>query len=99
MLAPGAHAILIVDGAGWHKSKALDCPPNIMPLILPPYSPELKPVENVWAYIRANKLAISIFYTVEDILEACCEAWSFFANDKETVHSITMRKWAATIQN
>lgn len=96
-VAPGAHAILVMDGAGWHKPEALDLPPNVTPLILPPYSPELNPVENVWAYIRANKLAISVFDTVEDILDACCDAWNFFANDKKAVRSITTREWAATI--
>jgi len=38
----------------------------------PPYSPELNPVENVWAYLRANKLAITVFDTYDDIVNACC---------------------------
>ena len=82
---PGDHAVLVLDGAGWHQPEALNVPGNITLLTLPPYSPELNPVENVWAYIRANKLAISVFDTVEDILDACCDAWNFFANDKEAV--------------
>ena len=83
----------LLDGAGWHKPPALAIPQNISLLILPPYSPELNPVENVWAYLRGNKLAISVFDTYEDIVEACCEAWNFFANDKDRVASITTRKW------
>ena len=55
-VAPGAHAVLVLDGAGWHGAKALTVPDNISLLHLPPYSPELNPVENVWAYLRANKL-------------------------------------------
>jgi len=93
-VASGAHAILVLDGAGWHKPAAVIVPSNITLLILPPYSPELNPVENVWAYLRANKLAISIFDTYEDILDACCEAWNFFANDPARVKSITTREWA-----
>ena len=93
-VAPDAHAVLVLDGAGWHKPPALDIPPNISLLILPPYSPELNPLENVWAYLRANKLAISVFDTYENIVDACCEAWNFFANDKDRVTSITTREWA-----
>ena len=60
-VASGAHALLILDGAGWHGSAELEVPDNITLLKLPPYSPELNPMENVWAYLRANKLAISVF--------------------------------------
>ncbi|MEP3329742.1 transposase, partial [Sedimentitalea sp.] len=70
-VAPGAHALLIVDGAGWHCAKALDVPDNITLLKLPPYAPELNPMENVWAYLRSNKLAISVFDSYEDILDKC----------------------------
>ena len=45
--APGAHALLILDGAGWHGSNALVVPDNLSLLTLPPYSPELNPVEKV----------------------------------------------------
>ena len=52
MVEPGAHAVVILDQAGWHMSKALVVPENItllpLPLPLPPRSPELNPVENVW---------------------------------------------------
>ena len=93
-VAPNAHAVLVMDGAGWHKPPALDIPPNISLLILPPYSPELNPVENIWAYLRANKLAISIFDTYEDIVEACCDACNFFADDAEMDKTINNhRRW------
>ncbi len=83
------HALLILDGAGWHGSNALIVPDNLSLLTLPPYSPELNPVENVWAYLRANKLAISVFNTYEEIVDACCKAWNFFANDTVAIASIT----------
>jgi transposase len=54
-VAPGAQAVLVLDGAGWHGSTALNVPDNISLLHLPPYSPELNPVENVWAYRQAIK--------------------------------------------
>jgi len=96
-VAPDAHAILVLDGAGWHGSTALKVPDNITLLKLPPYSPELNPMENVWAYLRANKLAISVFETYAEIVDRCCDAWNFFAEDKQAITSITSRKWARTV--
>jgi len=90
----GSHALLIVDGAGWHGAKALRVPRNITLLKLPPYAPELNPMENVWAYLRSNKLAITVFDSYEDILDKCADAWNFFANDTLRVTSITLREWA-----
>ena len=83
-IAPGAHGVLILDGAGWHGAAALVIPDNLSLLTLPPYSPDpgsspgqaLNPVENVWQYLRANWLAISVFETYEAIVEACCKAWN-----------------------
>ena len=52
-----AHAVLILDGAGWHqKGGELCAPDNVTLLPLPSYAPELNPMENVWEYLRANKL-------------------------------------------
>ena len=90
-VAPGAHALLILDGAGWHGSASLIVPDNFSLLTLPPYSPELNPVENVWAYLRANKLAITVFDTYDDILDACCTAWNFLADDPQAIASVTSR--------
>ena len=59
------------------------------------FSERSSPVGNVWAYLRANKLAITVFNTYEEIVDACCKAWNFFANDPAAVTSITSRQWAA----
>jgi hypothetical protein len=60
-VTPGSIAALICDGAGWHQSGgALTLPDNIVLLPLPPYSPELNPMENVWDYLRANKLSACV---------------------------------------
>ena len=96
-VVPGAHAVIVLDGAGWHGSKALCTPDNITLLPLPPYAPELNPIENVWAYLRANKLAISIFDSYDHIVEKCCDAWNFFAEDEETVQNITSREYAKSV--
>ena len=97
-VAEGAHAILVLDGAGWHGSKALLIPENITLLTLPPYAPELNPIENVRAYLRANRLAISVFETEAEIVNRCCDTWNFFANDIDTVRSITNRDYAKAVR-
>jgi len=56
-ISTGAHAVLVLDGAGWHTSPKLRVPDNISLLPLPRYSPELNPVENVWEFLRANFLS------------------------------------------
>jgi transposase len=60
-VAPGAHAALVIDGAGYHVATRLAVPRNITLVRLPPYAPELNPVENVREYLRGNKLAITLF--------------------------------------
>lgn len=92
-VAPGAHAVLVLDKAGWHRGGALVVPHNISLILLPSYSPELNPVENVWQYLRANWLAISVFDDYEAIVAACCAAWNRFADHPELVTSITSRQW------
>ena len=93
-VAPGAHAILIIDGAGYHGAAEIKIPANITPVRLPPYSPELNAAENIWAWIRANNLANTVFDTWDDILEACCQAWNAFAGNASLVTSLTSRDWA-----
>lgn len=94
-IAPGAHAVLVCDGAGWHqRGKALVVPDNITLLALPPYSPELNPMENVWNYLRQNKLCSLVWNTYEEILDACQSAWRFLINDPDRIRSIGSRQWA-----
>ena len=93
-VAPGAHAILVLDGAGWHTSHVLEQPDNITLLCLPPYSPELNPVENVWEYLRKNNLALRVYDTYDAIVDACCNAWSDLIAAPARVASITRRRWA-----
>ncbi len=73
---PGAHAVLIVDQAGWHLTPKLAIPDNITAPALPPRSPELNPVENVWQFMRDNWLSNRIFKSYEDIVALCCQAWN-----------------------
>ena len=94
-VAPGAHAVLVCDGAGWHQTGgSLRVPDNITLLHLPPYSPELNPVENVWAFLRGNKLSNRVFDTYNDIVDACCHAWTWLISQPERITSIGTRSWA-----
>ena len=93
-VAPGAHAILIVDQAGWHMSPKLDVPDNITMLPLPPRSPELNPVANIWQYIRDNWLSNRVFKSYDDIVALCCEAWNKLIDEPDRITSIGWRNWA-----
>lgn len=93
-VAAGAHAAVLLDGAGYHTSRKLKVPANITLLRIPPYAPELNSAENIWDYLRKNKLANTVFKTYADILDKSCEAWRFFAANPQTVTSITQRDWA-----
>ena len=66
-VAANAHAVVILDGAGWHRSQGLVVPGNITLLELPPYSPELNPVERIWHYLRSHWLANSLFASLANI--------------------------------
>ena len=93
-VAPGAHAVLVFDGAGYHGAGTVRAPDNVTLFRLPPYAPELNPIENVWEYLRANKLAITVFDDYDDIVAKTCQAWNFFATDPVRITSITSRTWA-----
>ena len=94
-VAPGAHAVIVCDGAGWHqRGETLRVPDNLTLLPLPPYSPELNPMENVWDYLRGNKLSHQVWNTYEAIVRACAEAWRFLIADPDRIRSIASRAWA-----
>jgi hypothetical protein len=96
---PGAHAVIVMDGAGYHQRAALNVPKNITILTLPSYSPELNPVENVWQYLRQNHLFIRVFDDYDAILDACCSAWNKLIAAPQTVASITQRHWAIHVSD
>jgi hypothetical protein len=93
-VTPGAHALLLCDRAGWHAtSKGLQVPANIALLPLPAYAPELNPMENVWDYLRGNKLCGLLWNSYEAIVQACKIAWDFLINDPDRIRSIGDRSW------
>jgi transposase len=97
-VARKAHAVVLMDRAGWHRSDKLKLPNNLTIILLPSRSPELNPVENVWQYLRQNWLSNRVFDTYEDILDAGCEAWNRLIAQPETIMSLGLRQWAHTGQ-
>jgi len=75
-VAPGRHAALLVDQAGWHLSERLVVPANITIVPLPAKCPELNPQENVWQFMRDNWLSNRVFTSYTDIVDHCCYAWN-----------------------
>ena len=93
-VSPGAHAIMIVDRAGWHTTDKLVIPPNITILLLPPRSPELNPVENIWQFMRDNWLSNRVFKSYDEIVAISAEAWNKLIDQPWKIISIGHRKWA-----
>ena len=95
-VAPGAHAVLVCDGAGWHQpGERLPVPDNITLLPLPSYAPELNPIENVWAYLRSNQLSLRVWDSYEAIQTACKDASNALMADQLRIRSITARAWVS----
>ena len=91
--------MLVLDQAGWHGAKALRIPDNITLVPLPPYSPELNPVERVWLYLREAYLSLKVLEDYHAVVEACCDAWNRFAADPERVQSLTNYPWIEQISS
>ena len=95
-VAKHAHAVLLLDRAGWHTTADLRWPKNITPILLPSRSPELNPMEQVWQYLRSNFLSNRVFETDDDIIDAACDAWKRLTAAPQTITSIGIRDWAHT---
>jgi transposase len=98
-VAEGAHAVLLLDQAGWHTTKKLRTPANITMLPLPPKSPELNPTENIWQYLRQTWLSNRVFGDYNEICDACCVAWNKLIAEGGRIASIGTRDWAITGQD
>jgi hypothetical protein len=91
-VAEGAHAVLLLDRAGWHTTGKLNVPENITPIFLPSRAPELNPVENVWQDLRSNWLSNRVFDTYDAIIDAACEASMKLMAMPETITSIGLAR-------
>ena len=88
-LPEDVHAVLVLDRAGWHGAKALAVPPDVTLVPLPPYSPELNPVERVWLYLRERFLSHRVLDGYEAVLDAACRAWNALVAEPSRLASLT----------
>ena len=89
----GRHALVIIDGAGWHTMDTAKAFDNLSLLKLPPYSPELNPIEQVWQWLRQRCLSNRTFSGFDDIVEQVSIAWNTFVSDSERVKNLCWRDW------
>ena len=92
-IKPGEHIALIVDNAGWHNSRDLSVPRNITLIPLPPYSPELNAMEQVWEWMKNHFLYNQYYSSYEDIVEKVSVAWNQISCDSTFLKSIIHRNW------
>ena len=88
-LAPNAHAALLLDGAGLHIAAGIAVPGNVSLIFVPPYSPELNPVERIWLYLRERFLSLRLFADLDAILDGCCDAWNLLRAEPGRITSLT----------
>jgi DDE superfamily endonuclease len=96
-IVPGAHAVVLMDRAGWHVARDLAIPANLTPVFLPPYSPELNAIERVWLYLRERFLSHRLWPTYDDILDACCSAWNALLAETGRIRSLCSLDWTTSV--
>ena len=94
---PHDDILLVLDGAGWHRAKDLRVPENIRLLFLPPYSPQLNPVEHLWEEIREKWFPNLVFASLAGVVDRLVEALATLENDPQRVAQITGFDWVVSI--
>jgi len=94
---PDEFILMIMDGAGWHKAKTLEVPENMELFFLPPYSPQLNPVEHVWESIRENGFRNEVFHSLEGVENQLVRSLVTLEQDPESVASMTGFPWITSI--
>ena len=87
------HALMVMDGAGWYSATGLEIPDNVSILLLPPYSPELNPVELIWRHLRQRKLSNRLYPTVDDLEAAVDEVWLWMSNQQNELARMCFFPW------
>ena len=93
-VAPGAHGVIVLDRAGWHRSGDLLVPPNLTLLHLPPYSLALNPMEKIILFLKSNRFANRVVKDVAALKEACWTAWQWLTGRAGIITETTRRSWA-----
>lgn len=90
---PDEHIVMVIDGAGWHRSDALRAPANIHLLKLPPYAPELNPIEHLWDELREKFFHNRVFNSLDALEDHLVVALKSLELDPKTVGSIVSWPW------
>ena len=98
-LPEGVHAVIVLDGAGWHDHRALRIPDNVTLVTLPPYSPELNPVERVWLHLRERFLSMRLLGDTEAIIDACCSAWIALTKEPGRIRALCDYPWIKEVSS
>jgi len=85
--------VMVMDGAGWHKSKSLKVPDNIRLLLLPAYSPELNPVEHIWDEVREKGFHNRVFSSLDALEDHLVDELARLENTPEITYSIAAWPW------
>jgi len=93
----GEFCIMFLDGAGWHRASELRIPQTIKLVNLPPYSPELNPVEHVWAWLRDNIFGNDVFETLDEVIDILCHGLNELDHRPELVKSLSCFEWINTL--
>ena len=97
-IPPDEHVALVLDGAGWHGAKALRVPSNITLIKLPPYSPELNPVERVWLFLKERFLSMRLLNDGNAIDAAVTKAWNLLLKEAGRIASLTAYPWIMKVK-
>lgn len=89
----GRHAVVIIDGAGWHTFDTAQAFSNVTLIKLPPYSPELNSIEQVWQWLRQRCLSNRVFKDYDEIVEEVSKAWNTFISVPDRVKQMCSRDW------
>ena len=94
---PEDDILMVCDGAAWHKSNAMKVPEKITLLNIPPYTPEMNPIEQIWRELRTQGFRNEVFQTLEKVVDRLCETINNLS--PEMISSITCRDWIYKIFN
>ena len=94
---PNDIILLCCDGAAWHKAGGLDIPENIELLHIPPYTPEMNPIEQIWKEIRKRGFRNEVFATLSKVMDRLSD--TIYSLSNQTVSSITGRDWIIRLFN
>jgi len=85
------YIVLVADKAAWHTAKGLEIPGNIEIVPLPPYTPEMNPIEQIWAWIRQHGFRNEAFLSLDKVVDRLCD--TILSLSADTVKSIAHRNW------